>query len=77
MSTRTSFPKYHMIVDIGVGKKRQSFMTLTEAGAAYDSGWAQVDIGDFVLTEDFKLREMTDEDRSMISEAADKHSESK
>ena len=77
MSTNTAFPKYLVIIEIGDGKKHQSYMCLRDAGAAYDSGWAKVSIGDFVLTEDFKLREMTDEDRSMISEAADKHSESK
>ncbi len=71
-----SFPKYHMIVTIG-DKVRQSFMSLGTARATYDSGWAQVEIGSLVLMEDFTLREMTDEDRQNISEAADRHSESK
>lgn len=71
-----NFPKYHMIVTID-DKVRQSFMSLGTAGATYDSGWAQVEIGSLVLMEDFTLREMTDEDRQHISEAADRHSESK
>ena len=66
------FPLYLMVVD---GQER--FMPLQEAGATYDSGWAQVDIGGKVLEAGYRVRNITREEEAEISRIADAHSESK
>ena len=70
--TSTSFPKYLMKID---GQRK--FLSLSEAGRAYDSGFTKVDFGRYILNADFTVRPMEESDRVNISEAADKHSESK
>lgn len=54
------------------------FLPLPQAGALFDSGWVQVEIGRLVLMDDtLSVREMTGADECAISDAADRHSESK
>ena len=72
MSEPTDFPKYLMKIN---GNRK--FLTFHEAYVAYDSGSANVEFGRYVLSEDGSVRAMTDEDKSKISEAADKYSASK
>ena len=72
MSEPTNFPRYLMKIN---GNRR--FLPFNEAYAIYDSGFAKVEFGHYVLNEDFSVRRMTNEDRSKISNAADKHSGNK
>lgn len=72
MSQSAGFPKYLMKINGG-----RKFLPFGEAYVAYDSGSARVEFGRYVLNEDFSVRKMTDEDKSKISDAADKYSASK
>ena len=72
MNHTADFPKYLIKIN---GDLR--FLPFREAYVTYDSGYAKVELGRYVLNEDFSVREMTDEDRSMISAAADEYSASK
>ncbi len=67
-----AFPKYELIID-----DKTYFLTLGQAGGAYDNGWVSVSFGTKVLNENGSTREMTKEDQAAISEAADRHSEDK
>lgn len=53
------------------------WMTLQSAGALYDCGAIRVEIGPFVTERNGNIRRTTDADRSLISKAADRHSDSK
>lgn len=55
----------------------RKFMTFREAYVTYDSGFAKVEFGRYVLNENFTVRLMTKEDRQKISDAADDFSGSK
>lgn len=66
------FPKYLLKVD---GQRK--FYTFAEAYVLYDSGMVKVEFGRYVLYEDFTVRKMDESDKSAISKAADKYSESK
>lgn len=66
------FPKYLMRVN---GERR--FLTFRNAYIALNSGFDHVTFGRYVLNEDDSVRKMTGEDRSKISNAADKYSASK
>ena len=59
------------------GNGKQKYLSLGEAGVAFDNGHAQVEICDNALESDFSVRPITPEEKHQISEAADKHSESK
>ncbi len=72
MSDSDQFPKYLMKIN---GDRR--YLSFGEACAAYDSGTRKVEFGRYVLDSDFRVREMTDEDRSKISRGADEHSDAK
>lgn len=55
-----------------------SFLPLTRAGALFDSGWVEVQIGGVVIMDDQNnARPMTEFDRKAISDAADRCSDSK
>ena len=73
---RPSFPLYEMKVD---GKRK--YLPFREAYITFDSGFMDVDTGDFVLEflneNRFELRPMTKEDEKKISNAADEYSASK
>lgn len=61
------FPLY--LMKIGEELK---FLSLREAGMAYDNGWVRVEIGAIViLDEHFSVRAITREERSEISRIAD------
>lgn len=64
--------RYLMIID-----GDQEWLTLDQAGAAYDNGLAKVGIGGLVMIEDGDTRDMTDDERQNIVDAADSHSASK
>jgi hypothetical protein len=66
------WPKYLMKIN-----GRRQFLTLGEAGRAYDNGMVSVEFGRYVLSEDFSVVPMNDTDRKEISDAADRYSESK
>lgn len=72
------WPKYLMKSKAGSEKGwTRRFLTLAEAGRLFDSGFAQVQTGRYVLLEDFTVRLMTQQDADKICEAADKFSGSK
>jgi len=71
-SASNDFPKYLMVID---GKLH--FVPFREAYVAYDNGFVPVEFGQYVLNHDFSVREMTEEDKSKISDAADEYSASK
>lgn len=64
--------KYALSVDGAV-----RFFARREVGGVYDNGHADVQFGPYVLSEGFIVWKMSDRHRSMISNAADAHSESK
>ncbi len=66
------FPLYEMNVNGQI-----QFLSLGDAGAAFDSGWAAIAIGTRVIEEDGSPRQMTDEDKTRIQDVADAHSENK
>lgn len=66
------FPLYQMVLN-----GNEKFLPFREAYVAFDSGWMDVDTGQFVIDEGFKLRPMTPEDKRKISNAADEYSASK
>lgn len=72
MGQTTDFPKYLMKIN---GNRK--FLSFREAYVAYNSGSAEVEIGSYVLNEDFSARKMTVADRSKISGASDAYSASK
>lgn len=63
----TQFPLYLMIVN-GIKK----FLTLKEAGEAHDSIFGKIEFGEYVLAADFSVRVLTDDDKKLISDFADK-----
>ena len=66
------FPLY--LFKIGVELK---FLTMSEAGPAFDNGFVAVEIVGYVLCEDFSVRMITAEEKREISDRADRYSESK
>ncbi|GEM_PF-3349396 len=72
-SQRTDeFPLYKMLID-----SEEHWLPLRRAGVAYDSGSIPVEIGGAVLDGAGVTREITDEERSQISDIADEYSASK
>jgi hypothetical protein len=69
-----NYPRYEMIFEGGT-----HYLPLWQAGSWYDCGWTKVEIGKWVLdSADTKSRRpMTDTDRDMIRDAADRSSENK
>lgn len=68
-----TYPRYSMMVD---GKLE--WFSLGRAASMYDCGFIQVDFGPCVIEKEGEdPRLMTDDDRSKISELADRISESK
>ena len=66
-------PRYQMFID---GKEQ--WLTLREAGAAYNNGLAPVSIGNIVVdSPGANPRQTTEGDRQDIFDAAEKHSDSK
>lgn len=68
----TRFPLYELVVN-----GRNNFYTLSEASRVYDWGWATVEFGDLVITEEGVSRKMTQEEKQEISSLADEYSASK
>lgn len=66
------FPQYLMVVDGAM-----EFMTLQKAGVTLDSGWHEVKIQGLVLEPGLKVRKITPEEESRMSEIADAYSASK
>jgi hypothetical protein len=73
------FPKYMMVTGTrGEGRSRKrEFLTISEAGQLFDCGSMQVEIGRHVLEEDFSVRPVSNSEKNLISQIADKYSESK
>ncbi len=69
---KASPKKYLMRIN---GEER--YLSLYDAGVVYDSGHLRVEFGDSVLSADGSVQPMTQKDKDKISEAADRHSESK
>lgn len=65
-------PLYEMIID---GK--QFWLSIKQAGIAYDSGWMPVQIGGSVLEREGAPRLITDAERQRIADIADDWSASK
>ena len=72
LGEQEKYPLYSMVIN---GKT--SFMTLREAGVAYDNGMVRVEIGGLVLESSRSAREITHEERAKISEIAEEYSASK
>lgn len=66
------FPRYELVVD-----GHSHWLTLYQAGVAYDNNWVPVSIGGHVLHKDGTVRDITDQERARISDLADEHSASK
>jgi len=66
------FPRYQMFVD-----DNELWQSLREAGRTYDFGFAPVRIGGKVLDQGGLVRDITDEEKSRISEIAEEYSDSK
>lgn len=66
------WPKYRMVID-GTPK----WMTIRQAGIAYDYGWCPVSIGGEVMEEDATVRDITSAERRQISDIAEEWSASK
>mgnify|MGYP001613841183 FL=1 len=66
------FPKYLM-----KGNGQRKFFTFSEAVVVYDSGSCKVSFGQYILHADFSVEKMTDADKAMISEGADRYSAGK
>lgn len=66
------FPKYLMKIS---GKRK--FLPFAEAVTAYASGMAEVSFGRYVLHADFSVEEMTQADKTKISEATDRYEAAK
>ena len=64
--------RYQMIAD---GK--EEWLSIFRAGVRYDNGWITVGIGEKALLPDGSTRDVTDEERRVISEIADEYSASK
>lgn len=53
------------------------FLTMEQAGPAFDNGYEPATIVGFVLCEDFSVRMITPEEKREIRDRADRHSEAK
>lgn len=72
------FPKYLMKVsDPRIGHENKRFVSMSEAGALFESGAFAVEIRSKVLEEEFSVRPVTEAEKDQISEIADKISASK
>lgn len=67
-----TWPRYNMIID---GAPR--WLSLRDAGIAYDSGHCSISIGGLVLEENGSTRDITMDERRRISDIADDWSASK
>ncbi len=76
-SAKLQFPKYMVKVSDGKGFKSRAYLPIAEAGRIYDSGSLDVRISHYVLEEDFVVRDITDAERSEISQIAEEYSSSK
>ena len=67
-----TFPMYLMLIG-----RRRKFLSIQDAGKAYDSGHVTVNIGNLVLESDFSVRDITAEEALRIGKIADEYSASK
>lgn len=67
-----TWPKYRMVIN---GKTK--WLSVKQAGIAFDSGWHPVSIGGQVMEEDSTIRDITAAERTRISDIAEEWSASK